>query len=50
MTSSIVKVLTGVLELVDRFGTLGVLPRFGDVLALLPAGTALPPFFFCLKH
>lgn len=46
-TSSIVNVLTGDLALVARLGALGVLPRFGDVLALLPAGAALPPFFFC---
>ena len=47
MTSSIVNVLTGDLALVARFCALGVPPRFGDVLALLPGGGALPPFFFC---
>ena len=47
--SSMVKVLAGDLVLVVKLGALGVPPRFGDVLALFPAGAAFPPFFFYKK-
>jgi len=35
---------------VVKFCALGVLPRFGDVLALFPEGAAFPPFFFYKKN